>query len=735
MLSSAQSEHQVEQLYHQYQHQYRQRIRNLWDDLPSEIQTKILWRTEPLTRYLHGLMTPAALRNIGKSDYDCGISIWRTACETNYSGDLRILPAPKHGQILPDTSSFPCVTSRDMHERLCQFQPSRRSIGENTLFKFNRYSTETFDVHESERLSESFIHIPMSNGWYDMLEVMSSQYPIACARIALKYGHTKYFKYLVETYGVDPSKLVPEEEERISEFTTHPLQYAYLAGDLELALLCEEIGIQVDTKCVDNACVSGNVECVRHLLENYPQRFTQSAMSESVEKGHLEIVKILYEDAHLTDIREAVEIALWNGHASAVTYLLSKSPETISSRVVLFATTWKHEQALLNYIKYGTIAYDKATVAAIAAVCPDTTLLQSIIDKMPELFDENTMRQACLWGRVEVVRLIHETLPHIKATPSNLYCACQGKHVDVVKYLVEIMNVEESSEDDFLMDAAMPNFPLVHYVHTKSNSPCHASTLLKALRHGRRDIFNYLYTHFPEVCVDSCAQSSLLAFAAVNDDMGLLIFLLENGLVAHLNLDFHSSLIWNQNFRMLEFGLMNGLDGMDTLQFAARTGDWELFREVFGIVERVHPQVISEKKWSAAMLRDVVRSRNTDIFRFVLSFVEDPCMLGEAVKMGDLSLVDYLCMNCSKSMIIRSSHDAFETACLHGHLDVAKYFLDHYPSTCSIDNGLSQACISGHPSLIRFLAPLASEKGIEKARFCSSVRKYRSEFLESILEK
>jgi hypothetical protein len=733
MSAPSQSEHQVEQTTHDHQHP--QRNRNRWDDLPAEIKTKILNSADPLTRYIHGLITPAALRYYSNThnDQNALSSIWKTAFETNYSGDLRILPISSSSQLpLPDFSNLAFVKSREMYGRLCQFQPSRRTVGENTLFKFNRYSTERFADKELDRLTASLIHIPMRNCWYDMIEEMSSEYPIACARIALKYGHMKYFRHLINTYGVDPIRLVPEEEGKY-DFTTHPLHNAYLVGDIELARsLHEEFSVPVDSKCVDNACTSGNLECVLHLLATSPEHFTQSAMKVSAEKGHLEIVKILYEDAHLVDIREALENALLNGHASIVGYLLSKSPETVRSDVLKWSVGRGHDRAVRIYIKYGTIAYDKATIAAIASVCHDTTLLKSLILKYPELFDEHTLQQACVWGRVDAVRLIHETLPHIKGTASILYTVCQKKHVDVVKYLIEKMKVGHS--DYPLMDEAIPNFPLVRYLHTQAKSPCKDSTLSMALFHGRMDIFQYLRSHFPNVRWNSWA----FYMAAMKDDMTFLQSLAKNSYysIGRVYPSIGKAALANQNFEILEFGLRCDTDdGMDLLRYIAihGGGDHELFSKVLSVVEKVNPVVVSRRKWNDYALRDVVRSRNTDIVRCVLSIAKDPCMFDEAGEIGSLPVLELLCAHCSPDFM--PGHYAFETACLYGHLDVARYLMEHYPNSCDVDKGLDYACSGGYPSVISFLAPLASEKGAEQARKRCSYWKYLPQFLESHLAK
>jgi hypothetical protein len=721
MQAPSESKHLVEQLQHQDQHQLhsRRRGRNLWDDLPPEIHTKIFNRSDPLTRCLNGLVTPAALRRL--SDYHVKISIWKTAFETNYSGDLRILPSSiSENCLLPDSSSLSFVKSRELYERLCRLLPSRRIRGLYALSRLNRYSTEAFVGWDLEQLTLSFVQIPMRNGWYDLIEEMSAEYPISCAKIALQCGHTKYFKYLVDTYGVAPEKL--------DHPSTHPLQYACLAGDLELSqFLCDELGITIDSKCVDNACASGNVECVRYLLGKAPEQFTKSAMHTAAKKGNMEVVKILYEDAHLVDIQQVVEDALFEGHASVLRYLLSKSPETgVNPRQIRLAIGRGHGQAVLNVIRYGTIAYDKQTVTAIAAVCPDTTLLQTIIRKNRELFDEDTLYQACIWGRVEAVRLIHETLPHIKATPSMLYSTCQRKHLDVVKYLVDVMKVQHSHH--LFMEVAIPHFPLVRYLHTRGYDKCSDSTFSAALMHGRTDIFEYLRTHFPHVDL----TSQVVHAVAVNNDMELLKRLTKNDFIGQqVYPSIGEAAIWNQNFEMLEFAVTHAMDdGMNALQCAARESDWESFRRAFDIIKKVQPVVMEKERWGKQAVRDVLASGNPDIMRFVYLIVKDTSIVLSGLDRGLISLVDLL----DETGDATSARDAIKDACDRGNLHVVQHLVKHYPKECDVDRCLAEACYNGDTSVISFLAPFVSEKGVEMAR--QSCREpYFFEFLESKLQK
>jgi ankyrin repeat protein len=721
MLSPSNSEQQLDQ----HLHHQPQRNRSLWDELPLEIKDKILKNTDPLTQFLNGLMTPAALRFCGEKNSDERplISIWKTAFETNYSGDLRFLPAFRAKKfVLPDPSSLHYVKSREMYDRLCQFQPSRHTIGENTLFKFNRYWAERFSKGEAERLTLSFVHIPIRNCWYDMIEGMSSQYPIACARIALKYGHMTYFRYLIDTHGVEPRRLVSTYE-AADMFTTHPLQYSCLAGDFELSkFLCEDLGISVDPKCVNNASASGNVECVRYLLRKAPECFTKTAMDMAAKRGNLEVAKILYEDAHLVDIRRAVENALWGGHAAVLRYLLSKSPETVDRSTVIWALRQEYHQALLNYIEYGAIEYDSATVTAIAVVYPDTTALQTVIQKKPELVHHYTWRLLCAMGRIDVIRLIHERFPHIKVTPPILHNACYKKHFDVVKYLVESIHLDDSVKS--LIQAAIPHFGMVRYLHTNTNCICYPAAFSAALSHGRMDIFNYLRTQFPEVSLDSSA----FYWAAINNDVELFNYLRDNCSNDGISLEFCEAAILNQNFEMIEFGLIQCYTSYRCiLGFAAKELDWEPFRKVFDIFETVH-QVKEGHSWNCK-LGGIFQSRNTKLVGFVLTLSDDSKMFEEAARIGDLALMEFLSTHCSRDF--SPGYRAFEIACVKGHLEVVKYLLDRYPNQCNVSWGLKSACLEGYPSVISFLTPLVSKEDAQKAQEWSSNLRYFLTFLES----
>jgi hypothetical protein len=280
-----------------------------------------------------------------------------------------------------------------------------------------------------------------------------------------------------------------------------------------------------------------------------------------------------------------------------------------------------------------------------------------------------------------------------------------------------------------VIQSAIPNFAMVRYLHTKTNCRCDAADLLAAHSHDRMDIFYYLRTHFPEVSLDSRG----LFWVAINNDVDLFNVLRDEGSIKDVDLNFCEAAILNQNFEILEFGLIHCDSSYRyILEAAARELDWEAFRKVFHVIEKVHPKV-KEGHFRNCTLKEMFRSRNTDLIRFLLTLSEDSEMFEEAARIGDLALVEFLSMHGSRDL--SPGHYSFDIACFNGHLEVVKYLLDRYPKTCDVSSGLDYACWEGYPSVIGFLAPLVSEKGAQKARQRCSNRPYLLEFLESKLIK
>jgi hypothetical protein len=156
-----------------------------------------------LTKTINGIWKPFKLRSLWGEEPNLA---WRVAFETNYTGDLRILPF----HAIPDVDEgLMLVTSREIYHHLCSERrlAHLRTISEVRLYNHNRYNNEQSDRREDEELRKMLLNIPMRHGWYDLVEDLSSRYPIACAKIALFCRHARYFKYLVENYGVDPKKL------------------------------------------------------------------------------------------------------------------------------------------------------------------------------------------------------------------------------------------------------------------------------------------------------------------------------------------------------------------------------------------------------------------------------------------------------------------------------------------------------------------------------------------------
>ncbi|KAJ3417419.1 Methyltransferase-like protein 21D [Chytridiales sp. JEL 0842] len=171
---------------------------SLWDHLPSDIHHYILTRfSDPLTQHLNYTLTPTQTLFLSNK-------IWAAAFDMDWDGDLSLLP--EWG--IPDIwNGLGNVRSRGMYERLLK-------LGRETIQRWEGFvKTEKSDplLNEYFLLPKSyplrlwnhrrfrFLHIPMRNSWWDLLDLESGV--VTMGRYAIQFGHEKLLELLMKGGG------------------------------------------------------------------------------------------------------------------------------------------------------------------------------------------------------------------------------------------------------------------------------------------------------------------------------------------------------------------------------------------------------------------------------------------------------------------------------------------------------------------------------------------------------
>jgi ankyrin repeat protein len=764
-------------------HQTSQKTKNLWDNLPEEIKTHILNNTDLLTQIIHGISKPCKIQNLSEYSEEAQ-ELWTIAFKNNLSMDiLRLL----HPDAVPEVhDGLLHVNTKEMHQLICLLNPSRRTFPEAKWFKHNRYSST--DTHRNElnevdtsEIRKSFIHIPMRNGWWDLIEEVSSRFPMICAKLALKFHHSKYFIHLVQNFGVDPHAFYTNDIQQ-GEKKTDTLALICMSGDLEVVkFLMTEKGSQVTDLCKKNACQSGNLELVKFLFENVPEPTTTSTtpdtkknpyhdpsndpptslMEASISKGHLHILKYLHEENQfpLTYTFRALEEAIMNGHTTVLRYVLPKGrnlgPRGEAVKVtpqMLFNAAYRgHYDAVLLCIRYEAYTGISRDLLMAVVLTGNLKVLKTLLEKEPDAFDPTVVWNACQYGRLEMLKYMHDQKKDDILRPSNsdtffaaatnepshryLDIACENKNFGIVKYLVEHMGIQPSEES---MEKAVPHFGMVRYLHTTSKAPCSEKVLHNAAMWGRLDILEYCRLNFPDIHCGSWG----FAVAVQNEEFEVLKYLKEHyhsteyGFYQSASLGYYASN--TENLEILEYIMANEMgDHEEALKVAARRGDFSYFQKVYNIALKFPPppELLDSEPtpWNPiteSHLHTASETGNLNIVQFIHKklgtdmddgFYHNPLELSIAAREGHHSVVRFLAENLAMNYNEEKIQKAFEEACWYGHLDVVKFLLETFSKVLkegsnAVDAGLDVACIDVQPSVIEFLVPMCSEKGVEAAR-------------------
>ncbi|KAI8930185.1 kinase-like domain-containing protein [Entophlyctis helioformis] len=174
-----------------------------WDRLPAELRVMILKEASILTRFLVGMVPGGgAGAGAGKKTLDKATVqlIWQEVIDSDWQGDLNLLPEITLSADSRADSSMQLVRSDELFLRLCaRFPDQADSADTKSLLKdTNAYSAGMVHI---QRLTARLIHIPMHNGWFDLLDF--DAYRIAFGWFAIIGGHTDLLRHLAKDHGVD----------------------------------------------------------------------------------------------------------------------------------------------------------------------------------------------------------------------------------------------------------------------------------------------------------------------------------------------------------------------------------------------------------------------------------------------------------------------------------------------------------------------------------------------------
>jgi hypothetical protein len=490
------------------------RRKSLWDSLPYEIKTRILKQSDALTRTLHGYFPPRKLRQEDSLDSEVRKEAWIAALEGGYDGSMHLLPKlcdDIMGDVLEHSAS---LVSESMHCRLAAFKPSHATISESFLDKHNTYENVPVDETCSRMIRSNFVNIHMRNNRTEVLQDLIRSYPISCAKIALFMGHLEFFRYLVTFQKFEPVKLKPftfqstmnHDIDLVMERSV--LYYVTCQGDLNLARLLLDHGLQPDIDCIEIAVSHAPLALVQLYLERVAHLFALSStapnylLNNTATQPTLDVSKFLRSTlgylCKLSTIRAAVD----NANTNMLQWIIEAGDVSIQELAhQSLYVSYNPKQRQVYKTLFETLLQSGFTMWTrqhldFSPACDDLSLVMRIqnTSTLETKFTEMALTFAVMNVNLTMVKYLVETM----GVPIRIFTLFQAMYhcpEKITMYLIENTKITSSCSDLLIAATSMGHFKIVRYLLQKGVIPRSERVFSDAAQYGRLDIFLLLREH------------------------------------------------------------------------------------------------------------------------------------------------------------------------------------------------------------------------------------------------
>lgn len=262
-----------------------------------------------------------------------------------------------------------------------------------------------------------------------------------------------------------------------------PMSYAAEGGMLEIVKMLEDNGLYASNDDIKTAIKNGHFETAKYLIERKIEKTKDSSfgwsaanniLPSAVEKGSLEIVKLLVENGGSVDTRREsggkyiLMLASGNGHLEIVKYLLSKGSHIDDSDdYYRTALIYAIENGQLEVVKYlinyganinGILNEPQSIPLIVASNKGYIEIVELLVSNGANVNSADRKgKTALLWaseaGNLEVVKFLIAKGEDINKTDiygkTALMFATESGRLEVVKYLVSLKGIKLNIEDAY----------------------------------------------------------------------------------------------------------------------------------------------------------------------------------------------------------------------------------------------------------------------------------------------
>ncbi|EGG19712.1 hypothetical protein DFA_00290 [Cavenderia fasciculata] len=382
-------------------------------------------------------------------------------------------------------------------------------------------------------------------------------------------------------------------------------------------------------------------------------------------------------------------------------------------------------------------------------------------------FIDNALEVAFENGYLSTVKLIHHSTKGVKFNDKHVYLACQGSHIELLKYLHDNRLINGKQCKDAMDEAAKNSLDIVKFLHFNRSEGCTNKAMDNAACNGHLDIVKFLHENRSEGCTTNAIDN-----ASMNGHLEIVKYLQEHrsegattramDLAAKGHLEIVKYLQEHRSegatTRAMDLAASSGhfeivkylheyrSEGCTTnaIDNASMNGHLEIVKYLYeqrtegattnamDLAAKGHLNVVkylyenqTTTTTTISMEDGVILNASIEMLSYLVNTVKAKCTpdaLRAALSYGKLDIFYFLHDHFSDDSCVWSPI-IMDWAAHYGHIDVVKYLNEHRTEGATT-RAMDWAASSGHFEIVKYLHEHRSEGATSNAMDEAAMRGY-----------
>jgi len=221
----------------------------------------------------------------------------------------------------------------------------------------------------------------------------------------------------------------------------HALIEACIGGHLDVVEFMTSKTTLLISAAINEAAFYGHLNIVKYMSKYFYN--LNEVLNIACTRGHLNIVKYLLEELKIP-ITIDLSIGCCSGNMELIKYILTKSPKNNKNQFLYTFLSKNLEcvKFLYNIYKNQLTLNDLNFALEDACKTGNIEIVKFLLSLNANNYDAAFI-SACQYGYLDIVKLFY---PYIKNITNGFQLACQCNNINVVKFLIKDIKIEEMEE-------------------------------------------------------------------------------------------------------------------------------------------------------------------------------------------------------------------------------------------------------------------------------------------------